>query len=80
MRLQVHPALGIRAKNLANRRAMSAVIERLPTTISPMAPLGHADGLGQTVLGNAAHGFQEILQQDFTGMYGKHVSFHVAHH
>ena len=56
-------------KKRARRRAVSAVIERLPAQISSMRRCG-----GEAVAGDL-HRFQKVFQKDFAGVDRRQVAF-----
>jgi hypothetical protein len=75
MSLQVHPALGIRPENFRKPEGSIRRDGALPGNDFTDSPLGHPHGLGELVLSDT-YRLQKILQEDFTGMYWRHLPFH----
>jgi hypothetical protein len=77
MSLEVHPTLGIGSKNPRKPEGGIRRDGSLSGYDFAYSPLGHPHGLGKPVLADT-HRFQKVLQEDFTRMYRRHLSFHTS--
>jgi len=75
MGLQIHPALGVRAKKTGQSQGCIRCDRTFSRDDFADAPLGDADRFGESISSNP-HRSQEVFHQNFTGMDWGHISLH----
>lgn len=75
MSLQIHPALGVRAKKTGQSQGRISCDRTFSRDDFADAPLGDTDRFCESISCDP-HRFQKIFHQNFTGMDWGHISFH----